>query len=215
MSIFAYTDETFGQWSTNTATMLNEGVTECSKSITNLADTLVGSGWKGYAASQNYRNIVEVQNALINFTNKFGAIFEEQMKKVGSDMNALTESNLGGSGVTGVRVNVSFNIIQNAEDLADNIAKETEYYDTGAIATAITEINTVKTKAEELKQNLITEFEKLDSGAKIFDGTRAAGTKEALKEGLNVNMEEFFKALDLCSTNLKTAAENAQRILGN
>ena len=213
MSVFAYNPETAKVWANSVVEYLNggnESINACSKKFSEQIEKLVQPNvWTGAAAAKNYQNFLETHQAMINFVNNFGNAFEEAMNSVNTSVTNLEVANLGAD----TNVSSTFGTLtydQLATLSEENINKDIVRYDYATISSIGTALNQILTTLETVNSNLSSKINELDNGSQIWDGNAAANAKETLLSTLKTNMDKVFETLNVCITNISSAAEAAQ-----
>ncbi len=212
MSVFAYDPEAVRTWGNTVINYLNggsESISSCSKRFSQQIENLVQPNvWTGAAAHQNYQNFLETHQALINFVNNFGQAFESSMNSINANVANLETSNLGTTTNVSSFGNLSYDQLSQLSE--ENIKQDVVKYDYAAITSIGSELNSIFTDLEGINEKLRNKISELNNGSSIWDGDAAENAKETLLEILQSNMTKVNEALQICISNIKTAAEAAQ-----
>lgn len=213
MSIFAYDPNATKTWADGVVNYLNGGVdsiSNISKKFNEQIENLVQPNvWTGAAASKNYQNFLETHQALVNFSNSFGQAFEESMNSINRSVSNLEVSNLG----TDSNVSSSFGTLTFDQLNAlsqENINKDVVRYDYATIINIGSNLNTIYNSLEQVYAGLENKINELNNGSSIWDGDAAENAKQTLLNTLKTNMDKVLESLNVCISNIKTAAEAAQ-----
>lgn len=213
MSVFAYNPESMKTWANTVVNYLNggsESIESVSKKFNLQIEKLVQPNvWTGPAALQNYQNFLETHQALVNFINGFGRVFEESMNELNKNVQQLETSNLGNaSGIASSFGTLSYNQLSALSE--ENINKDIVRYDYATIQGIGSELNSILTTLESINERLISEINKLNNGSSIWDGNAAESAKESLSSTLKNGMDKVVETLNICIKNISGAAEAAQ-----
>lgn len=212
MSVFVYKPEEFNAWAKTVINCLeggSESVLSCLKRFNEQLEALVQPNvWTGTAAQANYQDFLTVHNYLVEFTNIFGEDFRNGIKEVSSDIASMEATNLGDTSTLETFGSLSFDRLQ--ELSATSLNTTDVIYDYAKITEIGGNLNQVRNELETVKGNINREISKLNTDESGWKGDRSNSAKEYFTQEVNNYMKKVFDALDICISNIKTAAENAR-----
>lgn len=182
----------------------------CSNQFSEQVRTLIeGRLWAGAAAKENYKNFYNAQEALKNFTNKFGSTFSEAMNSISVSIAKLESGNLG----TDTKAASDFGVLSydSIEELANLTTDEsvTKYSKSKIIAVA-DELESILKTLQGIQNELDSKVKELNRGDEtIWDGVAAEETKQSLSRVLTDGMNEIHSTFTTCINNVRASAENA------
>lgn len=211
MSVFAYTPEMFNPWAKGISECLNggeESVGSCSRKFSEQVEKLVQPNvWTGPAAKKNYENFLETHQALIKFINSFGEEFSRAMKELSTNVAGLEKANLGETSVEALQMN--YNQLNTLSE--QNIATNEIRYDYATIISIGSALNQIKQTLDNVFSKLQTEIKRINDGSGMWDGASAQKNCEAILGVLEPNIKSVQETLNICISNISTAAESAQQ----
>ncbi len=213
MATFTYEPEQFKSWATAVKNYLNgesDSIKKITEDFTAQMETLVQPNvWTGPAASQNFENFKDTHNALVQFINNFGDVFTQAMRELNATVQDLETGNLGNAATVNVTLD-DYNAIQNLAD--QNINVTTVKYDYATISNIGVELNKIATNLENVKSSLDSKLGEVGTSSEIWGGNKAENSKNDLKTSLENGYRSVKQNLDICISNIKTAAENASSV---
>ncbi len=208
---FYYEPNGFENWTRTIVNYLcgggkSDSVSGISESFKAQMRKLVEKGvWTGTAAKQNYDNFKQTLNSLIQFINSFGTVYAQSMTEFNKKLQQLEQSNLGNGSISAANPSYS-----DMDNLAEELGNQTDItYNYEVITSIGNELNNILNNLETLKGKIDSELDKVGSGSNIWAGNLASRTKEELKNELSKGYNTIKENLNVCITNIKTAAQNA------
>lgn len=212
MAVFAYNPDTIKTWGNSVLNYLNggsESVEICSKKFSEQIEKLVQPNvWTGAAAYANYQQFMTAHKTLNNFANLFGSAFESAMNTVNANVARLEQANLGGNTNVGSFSNLDFNTLTSLSE--QNIKSDVVTYDTATILSIGSELKSIVGMLENVNNGLKAKLEEINNQSGMWDGNAAESAKTELLNVLSSNMTKIFEILNVCVSNISTAAEQAQ-----
>ncbi|MDE6284997.1 MAG: hypothetical protein K2M17_04555 [Bacilli bacterium] len=210
---FCWNPEGAQAWADGVIDFLNgpsNSVRSCSNQFSEqVRDLIEGRLWVGSAARQNYKNFYNAQEALKNFTDKFGRTFSEAMDSISVSIARMESNNLGSDTNAATAFgDLTYDEIEEIANLTvdDSITK----YSKNKIVGIADQLGNILNTLQGIQANLEDKVKELNRGDEtIWDGEAAEETKQTLSRVLNEGMNEIHSTFTTCINNVRAAAENA------
>ena len=194
-------------WTSGVVSVLDNSIAGCAKRFDSKAKELVvGHVWEGSAAKENYKNLQEAHNNFIKMMNSFGDAYAEGMNKAREAIENLEITNLGTSTNVGSMGTVDFAAMAEMEEASTNTDRVVYDYDT--ITGIASDLKAIKDDLEQACTDLLTKLGELGSDDN-WNGEAANSAKEAMEDAIKSCKPDLMASLELCITNVDTAAKNA------